>query len=287
MRSLVLVSLLLLIPTMSDGQTEALPITPDAAAKKLDQKCTVEMLVRSTGKGNGVFFLNSQEDYKNKENFTVFINKDGAESLKKAKIDAPLTYFKGKTVHVTGTVVLYNKKPEIILDKAEQIKIVDKAALAVTLHDLLEPVTLPAGYSFAGQELKVKDKVVGYQVLINKDGQYSKVIVRIEFSNRSEAAARSGAAKAYVNGFADAMADAGYKIESKKLPDIAKESFEKPIAVDLTLVNGEGKKLYSHQEIFFTDKGFVTQVLADDPTALASLTTWAKTVKARQVQKGN
>jgi hypothetical protein len=51
--------------------------------------------------------------------------------------------------------------------------------------------------------------------------------------------------------------------------------------VDLVFANGEGKKLWTHQEIFFTDKGFVVQVVAEDPATLANLTKWAKTIKPK------
>jgi hypothetical protein len=146
-------------------------------------------------------------------------------------------------------------------------------------------VKLPTGYAASGKDLKVKDKVVGHQILITKEGQVSKVNVQIDFADRSEIAARRGATKAYVNSFAEGMGSAGYKVESSKIPDIAAAKFDTPIGVDLTLVNGEGKKLFSHQEIFFTDKGFMVQVLADDAKTLESLTTWAKTIKPKKAEK--
>jgi DNA/RNA endonuclease YhcR with UshA esterase domain len=110
----------------SSGDKNAKPITPEAAAKKVNEKCTVEMKVQSVGKGKGTFFLNSKEDYKDKDNFTVFINKTGTDSLKEAKIEDPEAHFKGKTIRVTGTVVLYKDRPEIIVEKSEQIKMVEK-----------------------------------------------------------------------------------------------------------------------------------------------------------------
>jgi DNA/RNA endonuclease YhcR with UshA esterase domain len=128
MRALVVVLALGVAPSLAAGTGDPeKPLTPEAAAKKIDQKCTVEMLVASVGKSTGVYFLNSKEDYKDKDNFTVFINKEGVASLKDAKIDDPEAHFKSKTVRVTGTVVLYRDRPEIVVDKAEQIKIVAKA----------------------------------------------------------------------------------------------------------------------------------------------------------------
>jgi DNA/RNA endonuclease YhcR with UshA esterase domain len=121
----VLVLALLPAPAAGD-EKDVQPLTPEAAAKKLNETCTVEMAVKSTGKSSGVFFLNSQEDYRDAANFTVFIGKEGVEKLKEAKIDDPATYYKGKTIRVTGVVKLYRDKPEIVVEKADQIRVVEK-----------------------------------------------------------------------------------------------------------------------------------------------------------------
>src|SRR5215471_1061417 len=66
------------------------PLTPEEAAKKVGEKVTVEMEVKSTGKSKGVYFLNSKTDFKDKENFTLFVGKEGAASLSEAKIETRL-----------------------------------------------------------------------------------------------------------------------------------------------------------------------------------------------------
>ena len=86
------------------------------------------MKVASTGKSGGVAFLNSKENFKDDGNFTIFINKDGMESFKKGKIDDVHAHFKDKTILVTGTVVLYKERPEIIVEKAEQVRILEQKA---------------------------------------------------------------------------------------------------------------------------------------------------------------
>ena len=53
------------------------PITPAEAAKLIDQKCTVEMKVQSTGKSRTLVFLNSEENYRDDKNFTVVIFEKG------------------------------------------------------------------------------------------------------------------------------------------------------------------------------------------------------------------
>jgi DNA/RNA endonuclease YhcR with UshA esterase domain len=47
-------------------------------------------------------------------------------SLLKAKIEDPSAHYKGKTVRVTGTVKLYREKPEIVVEQADQIQVVEK-----------------------------------------------------------------------------------------------------------------------------------------------------------------
>ena len=126
MRLSSVVACLLLVPAlvMAD-EPEPKPVTPAEAAKKLNEKVTVEMVVKSTG-GRENCYLNSEDDFKLDANFTVFISKDAKEKLKKAGIDNPAEFYKVKTIRVTGTVVLFEKKPRIAIAEADQIKVVDK-----------------------------------------------------------------------------------------------------------------------------------------------------------------
>src|SRR5204863_6371943 len=64
MRMLVVALVLALIPlVVATAGDDAKPITPEAAAKKVNEKCTVEMKVASVVKGKEVYFLNSKEDF--------------------------------------------------------------------------------------------------------------------------------------------------------------------------------------------------------------------------------
>src|SRR5262249_7156768 len=103
------------------------PISVEEAAKKVGQKCTVELEVKSTGKGNsGVVFLNSKANFRDEDNFTIFLPKAAVAKFKEAKIDDVPAHFKGKTIRVTGTVKLYRDKPEIVVEKPAQIVIEEK-----------------------------------------------------------------------------------------------------------------------------------------------------------------
>jgi DNA/RNA endonuclease YhcR with UshA esterase domain len=86
----------------------------------------VEMEVKSARKGNGIAFLNSEADFKDEKNFTLFINKAGVEKFKEAKVEDPADHFKGKTVRATGKVALYRERPQIIVEDPAQIVIVKK-----------------------------------------------------------------------------------------------------------------------------------------------------------------
>jgi DNA/RNA endonuclease YhcR with UshA esterase domain len=95
------------------------------AAQKVNEKVTVEMEVKSTG-GKTARFLNSEADFKDDKNFTVFIPQEALEKFAKAKIEDFDAHYKGKTVRVTGTVTLYRDKPQTKVEDPDQIKIINK-----------------------------------------------------------------------------------------------------------------------------------------------------------------
>jgi DNA/RNA endonuclease YhcR with UshA esterase domain len=104
---------------------DAAPLTPADAAKKVDQKVTVEFQVKSTG-GKTAVYLNSEEDFKSDKNFTVFLPTKAVEKFKAKKVDDPAAHFKGNTVRVTGTVTLFKEKPQIKVEGPDQITVVEK-----------------------------------------------------------------------------------------------------------------------------------------------------------------
>jgi DNA/RNA endonuclease YhcR with UshA esterase domain len=128
MRSLAIALVLAFLPAaIRADEKDAQPITPADAAKQVNKKCTVLLEVKSTGKArSGLIFLNSEANYKDGKNFTLVIDKKAGEKFKKASIDDPAAHFKGKQVEVTGTVTLYQNRPQIKVDEPAQIKIVDK-----------------------------------------------------------------------------------------------------------------------------------------------------------------
>ena len=125
MRQLVACFLMALTLAAFGQEAAPKPLTPAEAAKKLEMKVTVEFEVKSTG-GNNNNYLNSHADYKDPANFTIFIPKAVLTKFAAAKIDKPIEYYKGKTIQVTGTVTLFEKKPQIRVEDPAQIKVVEK-----------------------------------------------------------------------------------------------------------------------------------------------------------------
>ncbi len=104
---------------------EAKPIGPAEAAKKVNEQVTLEMEVKAATLRGSVCFLNSEKDFRDPKNFTLFIDKDALAKFKEAKIDDPAAHYKGKVVRVVGEVVLYQNRPEIKVSGPDAIKIVE------------------------------------------------------------------------------------------------------------------------------------------------------------------
>lgn len=117
--------LLVLLPIAVTFAEEKKPLTPEEAAKKVNEKVEVEMDVKSTG-GKNNHYLNSEADYMSEKNFTIFINADYLDKWEKVGIKNPQEHYKAKKIRVTGTVVLEKKKPWIKVDGPDQIKIIEK-----------------------------------------------------------------------------------------------------------------------------------------------------------------
>ena len=122
-----LASLALVLSVLVAGRADdaGKPLTPAEAAKKLNEKVTVEMEVKSTG-GKTSCYLNSEADFKGAANFTVFIPEAALAKFKEAKIDDPREFYKGKVIRVTGTVTAFKDKPQIKVEKPDQIVVVTK-----------------------------------------------------------------------------------------------------------------------------------------------------------------
>ena len=125
MRFFTVMIALLSIPAVCLIAADLEPISPANAAKKVGEKVVVRLEVKSSG-GRENKYLNSEEDFKDAKNFTIFISKDDLGKFKKAGIEKPDEHFKGKTIDITGTVVLNKDKPQITVTEPDQIVVVTK-----------------------------------------------------------------------------------------------------------------------------------------------------------------
>ena len=115
-------ALMFLLPLGHVFAQEARPITPDEALKRIDQKVTVAMEVKSTG-GNTARYLNSQIDFRDEKNFAIFIPNIALAAFKQAGVEDPGVYYKGKSIVVTGMVALAQGRPQIRVENVSQIKV--------------------------------------------------------------------------------------------------------------------------------------------------------------------
>lgn len=104
----------------------AQPIEPAEAATKVNEEVQLTMKGNSANLRNGNCFLNSEQDFKNVKNFTVFIGRDVLVKFKQLMIDDPAAHFRGKNVLVRGKVTLFRERPQIALTGPEAITIVDE-----------------------------------------------------------------------------------------------------------------------------------------------------------------
>jgi DNA/RNA endonuclease YhcR with UshA esterase domain len=110
----------------ANGEDAPKPIGPAEAVKKINEEVTLQLEVKSVSLRKDACFLNSEEDFKDAKNFTVFIDKEAIAKYKEAKIEDPATQFKGKTIQVKGKVTLYRDRPEIKVSGPDAIKVVEK-----------------------------------------------------------------------------------------------------------------------------------------------------------------
>lgn len=109
------------VVTLASGKR----LTPELFAAKLGEKATVRLSVASTGKSQskGLIFLNSASDFKSPENFTVVLTVEVQKQLQDSGLVDLRKHFQGKRIEVTGVFSRYNDDPQIIVEKAAQIRI--------------------------------------------------------------------------------------------------------------------------------------------------------------------
>jgi hypothetical protein len=101
------------------------PLMPAEAVKKVDEKVVVQMLVKASKNRLEKFkeiYLDSELDFKDEKNLAIVITESCAAKYKDTGIDEPAGHFKDKTIRVTGTVTLKDKRPRIEVNDPKQIE---------------------------------------------------------------------------------------------------------------------------------------------------------------------
>ena len=96
-----------------------MPLSPLEAASRINEQITVEMLVKAAK--NCVHcsqvFLDSEADHHDPKNFAVAVTVIGKGKFREAKIEDPAGYFMGRTIRVTGLMIVKDNQPQIEVDE--------------------------------------------------------------------------------------------------------------------------------------------------------------------------
>ena len=128
-RLAALLALALTSVALAADDKEGKPLSPAEAIRRVGQKVTVEMRVRASKNAlehRGEIYLDSEENFRDEKNLAVVINKDGAAHFKDAGVVDPAAHFKGKTIRVSGTVTLQEKRPRIVVTDPAQLRLVTR-----------------------------------------------------------------------------------------------------------------------------------------------------------------
>jgi DNA/RNA endonuclease YhcR with UshA esterase domain len=105
---------------------EEKPLSPVEARKHVGKKITVEMTVKASKNAlskRGEIYLDSEENFRDVNNFAVVITKKGAASLEADGINDPATHFLGKAIRAKGMVSEVDRIPRIAIDDVRQIRL--------------------------------------------------------------------------------------------------------------------------------------------------------------------
>lgn len=103
-----------------------MPLSALEARTRINERVTVEMSVMAAKNCQrcSLMFLDSEEDHHDTKNFAVAITDVGKGRFREAMIDDPAGHFKGKTLRVTGKVIVKDSQPQIEVDDPGQIEVV-------------------------------------------------------------------------------------------------------------------------------------------------------------------
>jgi len=99
-------------------------ICPEKAREHVGRRVTIRFFVRKSKNTGKVIFLNSRNDYRDPENFTVIIFRKDAFQFQ----EDPAALYLNRTIDVTGRISLHKGRPEIVATSPDQIKTLSEQA---------------------------------------------------------------------------------------------------------------------------------------------------------------
>lgn len=111
------------LPKLDTGE----PLTAAEVKARVGKPVTLLFVVRSTGTAQGRVFLNSADDHRSDDNFTVVLERSAVEALRKSGVTSPQEHFKGKMIQVSGTLSLFREKPQVLVSETKQVVLVEKS----------------------------------------------------------------------------------------------------------------------------------------------------------------
>jgi DNA/RNA endonuclease YhcR with UshA esterase domain len=103
-----------------------MPLSAPEARTRINEQITVEMVVKAAKNCQrcSLMFLDSEADHHDPKNFAVAVTEGAKARYKQIGIDDPAGHFKGKTIRVTGVVMVKDNQPQIEVDDPQQIEVV-------------------------------------------------------------------------------------------------------------------------------------------------------------------
>jgi hypothetical protein len=103
-----------------------MPLSAPEARTRINERITVEMPVKAAKNCQrcSLMLLDSEEDHHDPKNFAVAVTETGKGKFKEAKIADPAGHFKGRTIRVTGLVIVKDNQPQIEVDDPGQVEVV-------------------------------------------------------------------------------------------------------------------------------------------------------------------
>ncbi|MFO0849911.1 MAG: protein kinase [Gemmataceae bacterium] len=98
-------------------------LTPEAAVKRMNETVSVRLTVRGSGKSRDDkwYFLNTHDDYRQPENFTIAVRDPTPERLKQLGLTEQPADMTGKTVVARGKVGTFSGRPQLVVAEADWV----------------------------------------------------------------------------------------------------------------------------------------------------------------------